>query len=147
VLDLLLSLHVLAAALWFGSGLAINVVTRRILADPSRIASLAEPMNWWAGRAHPAAGLVLLLTGPGIVAEAGYSFGDPWILIALVGLIALFIYGGAVVGRSGTALVERAQTDAGGGVREDAQRLLTLMTIETVILGLIIVDMVVKPGL
>ena len=148
--DLLLSLHILAAAVWFGSGVAINVITRRVLAgDAQGLAGFAGPMNLWAGRAHPAAGLVLLITGPGIVAHVGYSFGEPWIIIALVGLFALFAYGGAVVGRAGTSLTD-GLAESGGtltpALREQAQKLLRLLTIETVILGLIIVDMVVKPG-
>lgn len=147
--EFLLIFHVLAAALWFGSGVVMMVLSRRILAvEPAGMSALGPAMAWWAGRAHPAAGLLLLVTGPAMVADADIGFGEAWVLIGLIGLIGLFAYGGGVLGRKGDKL-GRDLAEAGQlspALRADTQGLLRLMGIESVILALIIVDMVVKPG-
>jgi Predicted integral membrane protein (DUF2269) len=148
--ELLLFLHILAAGVWLGSGVALSVITRRALAaSPGTFGTLAAPAGWWGGRAHPGAGLVLLLTGPAMIAEADLSFGKTWIIIGLVGLVALFALGGGGVGRTSDELVKRVEADGGALTAESeplAQRLLTLMLVETVLLALIIFDMVIKPG-
>lgn len=148
--ELLLSIHILAAALWFGSGLAITAMAYRALADtPRSFSTFAVPAGWWAGRAHPAAGVVLLLTGPAMLAQADISFGEPWVIIGLVGLVALFAIGGAFVGRTSDDLVRQLREGDGAvtpELRPQAQRLLLYTRIESALLALMIVDMVVKPG-
>jgi hypothetical protein len=144
----LLAVHILAAGLWFGSGVSLLVVGRRVMASGREaFAQWVRPATWWGGRAHPAAGLVLLLTGPGIVSAADYDFGEPWIVIALVGLFVLFAIGGGLVGRTAGAL-DRA-IDAGDGAAVDTlgRKLLSFTVLEMAILTIVIVDMVVKPGL
>lgn len=147
--EFLLTFHVLAAALWFGSGVAMAVITRRVLAtDAPALTGLGPALNWWAGRAHPAAGLVLLITGPAMVADADIGFGELWVLIGLVGVIGLFAYGGGVLGRKGDKLA-RDISQAGQltpALKADTQSLVRLMSYETVFLALIILAMVVKPG-
>jgi hypothetical protein len=147
--ELLLSLHVLAAAAWFGSGLAITVTAYRALAAGREAFGAVQPAaGWWAGRAHPAAGVVLLLTGFGLVAEADIGLGEPWIVLGLVGLVALFAFGGAFVGRTSDDLSGRI-AEAGGmteALLPLAERLLLFTRIESAVLALVIVNMVVKPG-
>lgn len=148
--ELLLSLHVLAIATWLGSGLAITVIGLRTLGDGvEHFAAWAPSAGWWAGRAHPAAGVLLLLTGFGMVLEADLSLGEPWILVALVGLVAAMGLGGAVIGPTSDRLTKTIE--AGGGsaadVRVAAERLLLFTRVEIVIIALVAVDMVVKPGL
>jgi uncharacterized membrane protein len=148
--ELLLSLHVLAAALWFGSGVAITVTAYRALATGREaFSAVLPPAGWWAGRAHPAAGVVILLTGFGMVADADLSLGDTWVLLGLIGVVLLFAYGGAAVGRTSDQLTKRIAE--GGGVLTAellpvANRLLLLVRIESALLALLIVNMIVKPG-
>ena len=148
--ELLLTLHVLGAALWFGSGLALTVVSTRLLrSEPQTFGPFATQAGWWAGRAHPAAAVLILLAGIGMVADAGLSFGEPWISIALAGWIVLLAIGGALISRTGTQLTaayERSGGELTTEVRPVADRLLLYMRIETVVLVLVIADMVIKPG-
>jgi uncharacterized membrane protein len=147
--ELLLTLHVLAMATWFGSGLAVTAMGLRSLkAGIGPFSAFSVQATAWAGRAHPAAGVVILLTGIGMVLDAGYSFGDTWILIALVGIFAAMGVGGGLIERTSSALAESVA--AGGGTlpeteRPVAQRLLLYTRIELAILAIVIVDMVVKP--
>ena len=148
--ELLLFLHVLAMATWFGSGLAILVMgTRALKTGGAPFGTFAINAGWWAGRAHPAAGVVLLLTGFGMVGDADLSLGETWILLALIGLVVAFGIGGALIGRSSDALSK--QLEAGGGAltaeqRPLAEKVLLYSRIELVVLVLVIADMVAKPG-
>ena len=148
--ELLLTLHVLAIATWFGSGLAITVMGIRALkAGTGPFSAVAVNATEWAGRAHPAAGVLLLLTGIGMVADADISLGEPWIIIALAGLVAAMGVGGGLIGRTSVGLVESIAGNGGTlpeAERPAAERLLLYTRIESVILVLVIIDMVAKPG-
>lgn len=148
--ELLLTLHVLAIATWFGSGVALVVLGYRTLrTGPEVYGSFVVPAAWWAGRAHPASGVVLLLTGFGMVADADLSLGDTWLVLGLIGWAVATGIGGALIGRTADALVKRIQ---GGAVTaeeltEPAGRILLYSRIELAVLVLVIADMVAKPGL
>jgi hypothetical protein len=149
--ELLLFLHILAIATWFGSGLAIMVLaTRAISVGGAPFGTFTINAGWWASRAHPAAGVVLLLTGFGMVADADLSLGDTWLWLGIVGLVAAFGVGGALIGRTSDALTK--QLEASGGVyaeqhRPLAEQLILYARIELAVLVLVIADMVAKPGL
>ena len=146
--ELLLSLHILAIATWFGSGVAITAMGFMSLkTGPEAFGTFALPATKWAGRAHPIAGVVLLLTGFALVADADWDF-DTWLILGLVGLVAAMGLGGALVGRTADGIVKRIQ--AGSMTAEElsagARQLLLYTRIELVILVLVVVDMVAKPG-
>jgi uncharacterized membrane protein len=147
--ELLLSLHILAIATWFGSGLAITAIAFQALkTGPETFGTVVLPASKWAGRAHPAAGVVLLLTGFGLVADADLSVGDTWILLGLIGLVAIMGIGGALIGRTADGMVKRIESGAmtAEELSEDGSRLLLYTRIELALLVLVIVDMVAKPG-
>ena len=148
--ELLLSLHIMGAALWFGSGLAIATMGYTALGvGRDAFATVAVHGGRWASYAHPAAGVVILLTGFGMVADADIPVGDTWVLLGLIGLVLIFGVGGALIGRTSDALTK--QIEAGGGAMSPelvplAERLLLFARVESALLALVIVDMVVKPG-
>ena len=148
--ELLLFLHVLAIATWFGSGLAILVLaTRALKGDIASFGPFAVNAGWWAGRAHPAAGVLLLLTGFGMVADADLSMGDTWLWLGLVGLVAALGVGGALIGRTSEQLSKQIGTAGGVATEESrvlANQLFLYTRIELVILVLVIADMTAKPG-
>lgn len=148
--ELLLFLHILAMATWFGSGLAIMVLaTRAQNVDGPAFGSFAINAGWWAGRAHPAAGVILLLTGFAMVADADLDLGETWLILALVGLVVAFGIGGALIGRASDALSKSLQANGGNygpEHREQAQQLILYSRIELAVLVLVIADMVAKPG-
>ena len=146
--ELLLSLHVLAIATWFGSGLAITAMAFQALkTGPESFGTVVLPASKWASRAHPAAGVVLLLTGFGMVADADLDF-DAWLILGLIGLVLTMGIGGALIGRTADGIVKRIESGAmtAEELTEGGQRLLLYTRIELAILVLLIVDMVAKPG-
>ena len=146
--ELLLSLHILSIATWFGSSLAITAMSFMALrTGPESFASVFVPAGKWAGRAHPAAGVLLLLTGFAMVADADWDF-DAWLILGLIGLVAAMGIGGALIGRTADGMAKRIE---GGAMTAEeltgsARQLLLYTRIELVILVLVIVDMVAKPG-
>ena len=147
--ELLLTIHIAAVGLWLGSGITITAMGSRALAvDPPSFGPFALHAGWWAGRAHPAAAVVILIAGILMVIDADLSFGDAWISIAIGGWIVLMAISGGVIGRASTRLMEGICERGGytAELRPVASRLLLASRIETVLLVLIIADMVAKPG-
>jgi succinate dehydrogenase/fumarate reductase cytochrome b subunit len=148
--ELLLTLHVLAMGTWFGSSLAILVMGLRARrTDVGVFSTFAINATSWAGRAHPAAGVVLLLTGFGMIGDSeAYSMSELWVILALVGLVAAFGVGGAFIGKTSNAIVQKIESNGGTLAVDDGplvDRLFLYTRIELVILLLVITDMVVKP--
>jgi hypothetical protein len=144
--ELLLTLHILAAGLYLGSGVAIWVISQRLLTvDPPAFGTFARQAGWWAGKAHPGAAIVLLLAGFAMVADADLDF-DLWLILGLIGWLAAGAVGGGGVGNAGRALESAIESNDGDGVLTYATRLLLFARIESAIVILVIVDMVAKPG-
>lgn len=148
--ELLLSLHILSAALWIGSSLAITVISYRLLAAGSGpgLAGFAPAAGWWAGRAHPAASVVLLVTAGLMIADANLDI-ELWIVLALVGWLVAGGLGGSMISPRAKAL-EDDLTASGGALTDSSRalagRLLLATRIELAILVLVVFDMVAKPG-
>ena len=148
--ELLLTLHILAIATWFGSGAALVVLGFRTLrTGPEVYGSFIVPAAWWAGRAHPGSGVVLIATGFAMVADADLSLGDTWLVLGLIGWVVATAIGGALIGRTADQLVKRIEggTLTAEELSEPAGRILLYSRIELAVLVLLIADMVAKPGL
>ena len=147
--ELLLTLHILAAGLYFGSVIAITVLGYRALAsDPPSFGPVLNHAGWWASKAHPAAATVILIAGILMVLDADLSFGDAWITLGLAGWLLAGVFGGALAGpaavKLGEAMGERGSyTDE---LRPLASRFLLFSRIEAALLVAIIAIMVTKPG-
>ena len=148
--ELLKTLHVLAIAVWLGSGIAILVMATRARDNAQAFGTFALNANWWAGRAHPAAGVILLVTGLVMVADADYiDFGDTWVWLGLAGLILAFAIGGALIGRTADQLNRTIEQSGGVLTAENrplADQLLLYARLEIAVLVLVVADMVAKPG-
>jgi hypothetical protein len=145
--ELLLTVHILAVALWFGSGMAITVISYRLLSTRDlAYAPFLSSAAWWAGRAHPIASVVLLLAGFGMIGDSEFiGFGDLWIILGLVGWVVLGAMGGRFIGPTAENLAESAAGGVTEAIRPTANRLLTYMRVEAGLLALLIAIMVAKP--
>ncbi len=148
--ELLLTLHILAMATWFGSSLAITAMGfMSMRTGPESFGGFMLPATAWAGKAHPAAGVVLLLTGFGLIGDSdAYGFGDTFIILAIIGLVVGMGIGGALIGRTADGMVKRIEggTLTAEELSTDGRKLLLYTRIELVVLVLVVADMVAKPG-
>jgi uncharacterized membrane protein len=143
------SLHVIAAVVWVGGGIALTVLMTRLRAarDPVVAIRMAAHFAFLGSRVFPPTAILLVLTGFAMIAEGDLEF-ELWIILGLVGWLASAVNGGAFLGPRAEKLAEM-QTDPppdAQAVGAGLSRVMTFARIDATILLLVIVDMVVKPG-
>ena len=144
------ALHVLAAIVWVGGGIMLQLLAFMILRenDPARLAKFSKDAEYISMRTFIPASLVLLALGFVLMDQGGWAYKF-WVIFALVGFALSFLSGAFVIGpeagRVGKLTAER------GGVDEEIagriERLLLYSRVELAIIALIAMDMVLKPGL
>lgn len=107
-----LFIHLLGVVTLF---LAIGIVQR--VGARVRASSTVEEMRLWLGlgqstRAMFPAALLLILASGLYMTHRTWTFGTPWVFVAMVSIVVMGILGGAVVGR-GLAAIGRAATGTG----------------------------------
>ena len=148
--EALLFLHILAAAIWIGGATLLQILYFRMrAASPQRMVNFMGDAEFVGTRVFAPASLLLVILGFGLVAEGSWDLGDFWILAALAVFLASFVTGVAFLGpengRIAALAAERPADDPELGSR--IRRLLLVSRIELVLLILVILDMVIKPGL
>jgi uncharacterized membrane protein len=147
--DLFKFLHVLAAVVWVGGGLALNFLGTRLVAAGSatEIAGFARQLEWIGTRVFMPSSLVLLIAGIIMTIDA-WSFEELWIVIGIGGFLYSFINGAFFVGplsrRTGQLLSDR---DDAPEVSANIQRLFVLGRIELAVLVIVVWAMTIKPTL
>lgn len=148
--ELLKTVHILAVVAWVGGGLAVNILGTRIAAtgDTGRVIAFSREAGWIGQRFFLPASVVVLIMGVLAVLEGEWSFGDPWVGIGITGIIVTALTGALVLGPEATrvgALAE-SQGTSSGEVQRRIHRILTVSRIDLVVLFVVIVVMVAKPG-
>jgi uncharacterized membrane protein len=146
----LLAVHIIAAVIWVGGALSIQVLGTRISRtdDAVRMAAFARDAEWVGTRIFAPTSGILLLAGIFLVTEGGWGFESLWIIFGILAFLYSFISGAFFIGPASKKLAEaldqRGPEDA--GVQANIQRILMISRIELVILFLIVIDMAIKPG-
>lgn len=147
--ELLLFVHVLAAAVWVGGAVMLKVLTSRALrADPDRAAELAtETERVGTGVLMPAS-IVLLVAGLWMVFEGDWGFEPLWVkaglFIYVVSAVAGAVFLGPLYKQVGVLRAERGAGDADLTAR--LQRIQTLSWIDLGLLVAAVFVMTTKPG-
>lgn len=147
--ELLKTIHVLAAVIWVGGAAATQVYAIRASRsdEPGRIALFARDAEWIGTRIFLPMSLILVATGFGIIADVDYDY-EAWIVIGLAAWAASALTGAAFLGPESGRIAGAIDRD--GPESPEAQRrikrIFVISRIELLILLLIVVDMVVKPG-
>jgi uncharacterized membrane protein len=149
--ELLLTIHVLAAVIWVGGGLAMHILGRRVLkrGDSQEIYAFSNEINTVALRLYAPTSLILLVSGILLVNEAGYEFSQLWITLAFIGWAFSFIVGIGYYGPQDKKLQALVAADgpAVPGVAANVRQALLVNSVEQLVLFLIVIDMTIKPGL
>ncbi len=147
--DILLILHILAAATWFGANVTQVVVTRKLTSGGGATAAAWMNSTVTMGRVlYMPAGIVAFVTGFGLVGVSSKvyqmesAFTIIGILMILVGVaFGIRIFGPA--GREAAAAFEAGDTSKGQAL---VQKVATFGLIDTVLLLVTITAMVMKWG-
>ncbi len=147
--ELFKTIHVLAAVAWVGGAMFSQVLALRArVSGPTPMAQFASWMAYLGPRYFAPVSMVVLIAGIAMVIESGWDFADPWIVIGLVGFAGTFVTGMAYVSpasqKVATLLKERGPEDA--ETQGEIDRIFKISRIDLVVLVLIVIDMVVKPG-
>ena len=148
--DLFLTIHVLAAVIWVGG--SVLALTLGYYLRSRDITTRAEYTRWteWLGpRLFAPMSVAVLVAGHLLVNEIGYDFNQTWLHIGQAGWILSFLIGIAFYPREGKKrerLIEQHGIEH-ESVAASINRVLTVATVDTLIVVLVVVDMTVKPGL
>ena len=151
--EFLLTLHVLAAVVWVGGGIAMHILGRRVLKrnDPQEIYKFSAEVNIIGMRLYAPTSLILLIAGILLVnqVESGAEFSQLWINLAFIGWGFSFLVGVGYYGPQDKKLqaLVAAEGPTAPGVVANVRQALLVNSIEILILLLVVVDMTTKPGL
>ncbi len=143
------AVHVLMAIVWIGGALMIQLFAFRILreSDSSRIAKFSSDVEFIAMRTFIPASLILVVLGF-VLVHMGHWQWKFWLVFALVVWALSFVSGAAFLGPESGRIAKLIE--AKGGVDAEVQarieRILLHSRIEMVLIALIAMDMVLKPG-
>lgn len=149
--ELLLFAHLVFAMTWVGGDVMIQLFyLRSRAAGPEAVVQFTKSVEWIGLRVINPTALLVVIFGVLLVIEVdGYEFSQFWISAALVMFLASAVTGAAFLGpesgRLGKLMEERGAEDA--EVQSRIARILMVSKIELLLLILIVLDMVVKPGL
>ena len=142
-------LHVLAAIVWVGGALMLNILAVLAIRSPlpGRRAEFARDAEKVGMRLFAPTGLLLVIMGFVLVEKGGWGY-HLWVILGLVAYGLSFLTGllfiGPESGRIGKAIETEGPDSPAVAARID--RILLISRIELVILFLVVVDMVLKPG-
>ncbi len=149
--ETLLFLHILAAIVWIGGAIQLNLLGSRATrsGDADRMVAIAREAEWVSQRVIVPAGGILFALGITMVAvNDAWTIGQLWIILALVGFGLTFLAGalffGPESGRVGKAIDARGPADP--EVHRRIRRILVVGRFDILLLLLIVADMVFKPG-
>lgn len=149
--EFLLFAHLLFVIAWVGTDIAVQILSFRILgAGPERTITFTSDIEWLGTRLLIPSSLLVLVFGVLLVNNnVGFEYGDTWVILGLAGFAFSAAVGagflGPESGRIAKLGAERPPDDP--EVQARIRRILLVSRIELVILILVILDMVVKPGL
>jgi uncharacterized membrane protein len=149
--ELILTLHIVSAIVWIGSGFFVQVLAQRAQStgDDERLGALVDDVAAVGNKVFVPASALTLVFGLilVLVLDSPWSFGQLWIVIGLAGAAATFV--------TGIGMIEPGVRRAGELIARDggmspaasaaARRVITLARVDYVVLLLVVADMVIKP--
>jgi hypothetical protein len=143
--------HIAFIAIWIGTDTCIQLLVLRALGKgPEATASLLADVEWLGTRLLVPTSLLVVIFGLGLVGNVdAYEISQFWVSAGLAVFVASFVAGAAYLGpesgRISSLVAERGAEDA--EVQKRIRRVFWVSRIELVLLFLVVLDMVVKPGL
>jgi uncharacterized membrane protein len=147
--EVLLTLHILAAIVWIGGGIAIQFLAFR--ADQTRngpfMQALGDSSDWLAKRLFIPASLATLIFGILLTIEGPWTFDILWLDLGFVGFALSFLTGilflkpeGERIGRAIAAHGPESKE-----ARHHVRRIVVVERVQLVILLLVVGAMSIKP--
>ncbi|MGH2925241.1 MAG: DUF2269 family protein [Solirubrobacterales bacterium] len=144
-----LAVHILAAVIWVGGDVMLQAIALRVFRedDPKRLVAFTADVAWVGTRLLVPSSLILVLFGFMLVSKGNWPY-DFWIVAAIVVWAASAVTGSVFLGPesgriSRLAVAEGAESPE---VTARIRRVVAISRVEMILLILIVIDMVLKPG-
>src|SRR5918994_3881789 len=147
--ELLLFVHIAAAAIWVGGATIMQFFGLRAMRapDPMRLVDLGGDIEWIGSRVLIPASALAVMSGVLLVIDSDvWGFDDDWIALGIVLFAITFLAGALFFGPESERLGKLAEGPTSPAVLAKLQRLLALTRADLMLLFLIIFDMSVKPS-
>ena len=145
----LLFFHIMAAIVWVGGGISLQILGTRISrsGDRERLFEMAGEFEFIGTRVFAPSSLLLLGLGIWMVIIGPWNFGMTWIDLGLAMFAYSFVSGAFYLGPQLNRMKAIAATEGPESehVAELVHRLFVVSRIELTFLVLIVLDMVIKP--
>jgi uncharacterized membrane protein len=149
MVDLLLTIHVLAAVIWVGGSvlmLALGYYLRG--RDLDTRVEYTRWTEWLAPRIIAPASVAVIVAGPLLVSEMGLEMNAAWLHVGFAGWFLSTALGIVFYPREGKKrerLIEQHGIQH-QSVAASVNRVLTVAAVDTLIVVLVVIDMTTKPG-
>jgi uncharacterized membrane protein len=145
------TVHILAAVVWVGGGVATQFYATRLMRahDTQRLMAFAKDTEAIGNKVFLPASVVVLLLGITLVWYGPYEVTTLWVILGLVGIANTIVIGAAFLGPEAGRLAALAQERGPEDpeVQRRIARIFTISRIDLSVLILVIVVMVTKPTL
>lgn len=142
-------IHVVAAILWVGSAVVLEILEWEAThaSKRERLAATLHRGSWFGLHVFAPAALLTILTGVIAVAVGRPTFGQLWVILALVAVVIVSAMGGGVIGRTSAMLEERLKDPAVSEEEIEAKLagIRPFVYLDLALLFFILFDMVVRP--
>lgn len=148
--EVLLTLHILASAVWIGAAFALQVIAARMRpSTPDAVVNeFAVDAEAIGKTLFAPSAVVLLLTGVALVERQNLGWTEPWVLFGIGALAVAGAIGGTFLipeGRRIAALAREPGHDP-AELRDRTRRRFLIARADLLILVLAVADMVARPG-
>ena len=145
----LLTAHVLAAVVWVGGSVLLLLLGYYLRGRD--IETRVEYTRWteWLGpRVFAPMSIIVIIAGP-LLADRLYDFDQIWLTLGFIGWGISFLFGVGFYPREGAKREKLIEANGVGHelVANSINRVLTVATIDTIVVVLVVIDMTTKPGL
>ena len=143
-------IHILAASAWVGGALLTQVQASRALTAGG---AQLDHFMWEQSKVGPKffapMSLTVVIAGVVMVVDSGINFQDLWIAIGIAGFLFTFVTGMFVLRPRVDKIVELLQAGRAPSdpeVQPKIANLIKASRMDLVVLFVVVIDMVVKPG-
>jgi len=152
IYDWIKLVHILAAIVWVGGGVFVQVYSSRLrrATDQTRLLAFAKDLEKVGTRLFQPAAIIVLVMGIVLVwYSPAWEITQLWVILGLVGIANSIVVGAVFLGPEAGRIARIAEEKGPDDPEVVARtvRVFNIGTYDLAVLILVVVDMVVKPGL
>ncbi|HWE81326.1 MAG TPA: DUF2269 family protein [Gaiellaceae bacterium] len=144
-----MTVHVIFVVIWIGGGGALTIlgIMAQTKNDAAQLAVIAKQAAFLGQRVFAPAAIVVVVMGGAMVQNAHIGYDQFWIVFGLLGFLASFVIGTAVLSPMSAQVAEIVEKTGVGSPEATAavSKILLIARADVAMLLLVIVDMVAKP--